>query len=146
MLYLNSWWWSWYWFLFLLLAIWWIILYNLCKNLSLLFCIFIFLVSLSLNYIWIFLYFILWMFMWDNWWIYYNLRLLRLFFRNYRFYYLSCISIAIVLKVNIFINILIVSFMKWMWLTITAILSCINISSFTILITSLIFKSCSFLW
>ena len=146
MLYLNSWWWSWYWFLFLLLTIWWIILYNLCKNLSLLSCIFIFLISLSLNYIWIFLYFILWMFMWYNWWIYYNFRLLRLFFRNYRFYYLSCISIIIVLKVNIFINILIVRFMRWMWLTITAILSCINISSFTILITSLIFKSCSFLW
>lgn len=146
MLYLNSWWWSWYWFLFLLLTIWWIILYNLCKNLSLLSCIFIFLISLSLNYIWIFLYFILWMFMWYNWWIYYNFRLLRLFFRNYRFYYLSCISIIIVLKVNIFINILIVRFMRWMWLTITAILSSINVISFTILITSLIFKSCSFLW
>lgn len=143
---LNSWWWSWYWFLFLLLTIWWMILYNLCKNLSLLSCIFIFLISLSLNYIWIFLYLVLWVFMWNNWWIYYNFRLLWLFFRNYRFYYLSCISIIIVLKVNIFINILIVRFMRRMWLTITVILSCINIISFTILINSLIFKSCSLLW
>jgi hypothetical protein len=146
MLYLDSWWWSWCWFLFLLLTIWWIILYNLCKNLSLLFCIFIFLISFSLNYIRIFFYLILWMFMWNNWWIYYNFRLLRLFFRNYRFYYLRCISIIIVLKIYIFVDILIVSFMRWMWLTITTILSSINIIPFTILITSLTLKSCSLLW